>query len=94
MSHHSQHLITNHSLQINYNFVASSKFYHIFGHWGALTLQYLGDIFLLAPLKPGDLWRKRHELDSPNQGGHLPHHPTSCYNLPLKNTDTGCGLQG
>ncbi|GBO01550.1 hypothetical protein AVEN_217264-1 [Araneus ventricosus] len=34
-----------------------------------------GDIFLLAPLKPGNLERKRHELDSPNMGGHLPHTP-------------------
>ncbi|GBN36563.1 hypothetical protein AVEN_122749-1 [Araneus ventricosus] len=31
-------------------------------------------------------------MDSPNLGGHLPHHP--CYNLPLRHTEMGCGLQG
>ncbi|GBM20152.1 hypothetical protein AVEN_274042-1, partial [Araneus ventricosus] len=36
------------------------------------------------PLKPGASGRKRHELDSPNLGGHLPHHHTSCYNHPLR----------
>ncbi|GBL75997.1 hypothetical protein AVEN_234312-1 [Araneus ventricosus] len=40
-----------------------------------------------APLKPGVFGRKRHELDSPNLGGHLPHHPTSCYNLPLRRSE-------
>ncbi|GBL92421.1 hypothetical protein AVEN_8113-1 [Araneus ventricosus] len=33
-------------------------------------------------LKPGDFGSKRHELDSPNLGGHLLHHPIPCYNLP------------
>ncbi|GBO11698.1 hypothetical protein AVEN_97398-1, partial [Araneus ventricosus] len=33
------------------------------------------------PLKPGDFGRKRHDLDSPNLGDHLPHHPIPCYNL-------------
>ncbi|GBM78520.1 hypothetical protein AVEN_260447-1 [Araneus ventricosus] len=32
-------------------------------------------LFLQAPLKPGVFGRKRHELDSPNMGGYLPHHP-------------------
>ncbi|GBO14260.1 hypothetical protein AVEN_135367-1 [Araneus ventricosus] len=36
-----------------------------------------------APLKPGVFVRKQFELDSPNLGGHLTHHPTHCYNLPL-----------
>ncbi|GBN09491.1 hypothetical protein AVEN_62652-1 [Araneus ventricosus] len=30
-------------------------------------------VLLTAPLKPGVLGRKRHELDSPNLEGHLPH---------------------
>ncbi|GBN43614.1 hypothetical protein AVEN_255315-1, partial [Araneus ventricosus] len=33
------------------------------------------DFFLPAPFKPGVLGRKRHELDSPNLGGHFPHNP-------------------
>ncbi|GBN03254.1 hypothetical protein AVEN_65-1 [Araneus ventricosus] len=43
---------------------------------------HLGDKFgdeiwdLKAPLKPEVLGRIRHELDSPNMGGHLPHNPT------------------
>ncbi|GBM17634.1 hypothetical protein AVEN_200881-1 [Araneus ventricosus] len=44
-----------------------------------------------APLKPGVLGRKRHELDSPNLGGHLPHHPTFCYYHPVKHTEMSCG---
>ncbi|GBM43778.1 hypothetical protein AVEN_109630-1 [Araneus ventricosus] len=47
--------------------------------------------FLLVPLKPRIFGRKRHELDSPNLDGHLPHHPSPCYNLPLK---LSCGWQG
>ncbi|GBN60928.1 hypothetical protein AVEN_142739-1 [Araneus ventricosus] len=35
-----------------------------------------GVSFLQAPLKPDLLGRIRHELNSPNLGGHLPHHPT------------------
>ncbi|GBN35586.1 hypothetical protein AVEN_183899-1 [Araneus ventricosus] len=37
-----------------------------------LTLYTPGDLFLVAPLKPGTFGRKRHELESPNLGGHLP----------------------
>ncbi|GBN29315.1 hypothetical protein AVEN_167141-1, partial [Araneus ventricosus] len=44
------------------------------------------------PLKPGDFGRKRHELDSPNLGGHLP--LTSCYNLPVRCSGMDCGWQG
>ncbi|GBO14514.1 hypothetical protein AVEN_88529-1 [Araneus ventricosus] len=47
-----------------------------------------------APLKPGPFGRKRHELDSPNLGGHLPPHLTPSYKLPLRHTEMGCGLQG
>ncbi|GBM74510.1 hypothetical protein AVEN_178448-1 [Araneus ventricosus] len=36
----------------------------------------------------------RHELDSPNMGGHLPHHSTLCYNLPLRRSEMGCGCKG
>ncbi|GBM53399.1 hypothetical protein AVEN_103787-1 [Araneus ventricosus] len=32
-----------------------------------------------APLKPELFGRKRHEMDSPNLGGHFPHTP--CYNF-------------
>ncbi|GBO29875.1 hypothetical protein AVEN_56735-1, partial [Araneus ventricosus] len=46
------------------------------------------------PLKPGLFGRKRHELDSPNLGGHLPRHPTPWYNLSLRCTEMGCGAQG
>ncbi|GBO21015.1 hypothetical protein AVEN_110004-1 [Araneus ventricosus] len=35
-----------------------------------------------APLKPGLFWRIRHELDSPNFGGHLPHQPTPAVAFP------------
>ncbi|GBM96134.1 hypothetical protein AVEN_153259-1 [Araneus ventricosus] len=35
------------------------------------------ETFLLDPLKPRLLGRIPHELDSPNLGGHLPHHPIS-----------------
>ncbi|GBL85543.1 hypothetical protein AVEN_143042-1, partial [Araneus ventricosus] len=45
-----------------------------------------GDLFLLAPLKPGVFGRKRHELDFSYLGGHLSHHPTPFYNLPLRRT--------
>ncbi|GBO29206.1 hypothetical protein AVEN_117876-1 [Araneus ventricosus] len=45
--------------------------------------------FFLAPLKPGYFGRLRHELDSPNLRGHLPHHP--CCNPPLRRTEMGCG---
>ncbi|GBO29419.1 hypothetical protein AVEN_11085-1 [Araneus ventricosus] len=44
-----------------------------------------------VPLKTG---RIHHELNSPNLGGHLPHHPTPCYNQPLRRTEMGCGWQG
>ncbi|GBN03984.1 hypothetical protein AVEN_137141-1 [Araneus ventricosus] len=47
----------------------------------------------LFPFKAGSFGRIRHELDSPNQGGHLPH-PTTCCNLPLRRTEIGCGGQG
>ncbi|GBN11299.1 hypothetical protein AVEN_151131-1, partial [Araneus ventricosus] len=56
-----------------------------------LTLEPRGGFFLLAPLKPGVFGRKRHELDSPNLGGHLPHHSIFCHNLPLRLTEMGCG---
>ncbi|GBN31360.1 hypothetical protein AVEN_98839-1 [Araneus ventricosus] len=45
--------------------------------------------FILAPLKPGVIGRKRHELDSLNLGGHLSHHPTLSYNLPLRRRGMG-----
>ncbi|GBO26808.1 hypothetical protein AVEN_82608-1 [Araneus ventricosus] len=38
--------------------------------------------------------RMRHELNSPNLGGHLPCHLTPCYNLPLRCTKMGCDGQG
>ncbi|GBN83204.1 hypothetical protein AVEN_96447-1, partial [Araneus ventricosus] len=41
-------------------------------------------------LKPGCLERKRHELNSPNLGGHLPHYTTLCYNLPLRKWAAVC----
>ncbi|GBM10897.1 hypothetical protein AVEN_42147-1 [Araneus ventricosus] len=47
-------------------------------------------LFFLAPLKPGMFVMIRHELDSTNLGGHLPH---PCYNLPLKPTEMGRGWQ-
>ncbi|GBN64587.1 hypothetical protein AVEN_189781-1 [Araneus ventricosus] len=47
-----------------------------------------------SPLKPGVFGRKRHELDSPNLGGHLPRHSTLYYNLLLRRTEMGCGWQG
>ncbi|GBM63001.1 hypothetical protein AVEN_12280-1 [Araneus ventricosus] len=40
-----------------------------------------------TPLKQRVLGRKRHELDSPNLGGYLPHHPAPSYNLPLRHTE-------
>ncbi|GBO17348.1 hypothetical protein AVEN_132735-1 [Araneus ventricosus] len=46
-----------------------------------------------TPFKTGSFGRIRHELDSPNQGGHLPH-PTTCCNLPLRRTEIVCGGQG
>ncbi|GBM82597.1 hypothetical protein AVEN_201876-1 [Araneus ventricosus] len=55
------------------------------------TLQSRDDIFLLAPLKQGYFGRLRHELDSPNLRGHLPHPLTPCRNLPLRRTEMGCG---
>ncbi|GBM53018.1 hypothetical protein AVEN_265975-1 [Araneus ventricosus] len=58
-----------------------------------LNLESRGDFFLLTPLKPGLFGRKRHELDSPNLGGHfLLHSPF--YNLPLRRTEMCCGGQG
>ncbi|GBM67838.1 hypothetical protein AVEN_146986-1 [Araneus ventricosus] len=51
-------------------------------------------LFLLDPLKPDGFGRKRHELGSPNLGGHLSHNPTLCYNLPERRKEMGCGLQG
>ncbi|GBN44645.1 hypothetical protein AVEN_44873-1 [Araneus ventricosus] len=38
--------------------------------------------------------RMRNEFDSPNMGGHLPHHHTPCDNLLLRHSETGCGWQG
>ncbi|GBN65432.1 hypothetical protein AVEN_82596-1, partial [Araneus ventricosus] len=38
---------------------------------------------------PGVFGRKRHELDSPNLGGHLPRSLTPCYNLPLRRREMG-----
>ncbi|GBM33684.1 hypothetical protein AVEN_54815-1 [Araneus ventricosus] len=47
------------------------------------------------PFKTGPfLGRIRHELDSPNLGGHLPHLPNPCCNLPLRRTKMGCCGQG
>ncbi|GBM42288.1 hypothetical protein AVEN_56455-1, partial [Araneus ventricosus] len=46
------------------------------------------------PLKPRAFGRKRHELDYPNLGDHLPPHLIPCYNLPLRCTEIGSGLQG
>ncbi|GBM46389.1 hypothetical protein AVEN_73866-1 [Araneus ventricosus] len=43
-----------------------------------------GDFFLLAPLKPEVLGRKRYELDSTNMGGHSP--PPSI-TFPLRRTE-------
>ncbi|GBM99228.1 hypothetical protein AVEN_182334-1 [Araneus ventricosus] len=48
----------------------------------------------LAPLKPGVFGRKRHELDLPNLGGHLPHNLILFYNFPLRRTEMGCGWIG
>ncbi|GBN00778.1 hypothetical protein AVEN_168995-1 [Araneus ventricosus] len=45
-----------------------------------------------APLKSGLFGRMRHELNSPNLGGHLPH-PYPLYSLPLKRTEMGCDGQ-
>ncbi|GBO26951.1 hypothetical protein AVEN_148995-1, partial [Araneus ventricosus] len=43
------------------------------------------------PLKLGYSERLRHELDSPNLRGHMPHHRTPCSNLPLRHMEMGCG---
>ncbi|GBN75939.1 hypothetical protein AVEN_255327-1 [Araneus ventricosus] len=48
----------------------------------------------VASLKPELFGKMQHELDSPNMGGHLPHHPKPCYNLPLRRSETVCGWQG
>ncbi|GBO17609.1 hypothetical protein AVEN_171694-1, partial [Araneus ventricosus] len=34
------------------------------------------------PLNPGPFGRKRHELDPPNLGGYLPHHPIPAKTVP------------
>ncbi|GBN12695.1 hypothetical protein AVEN_110749-1 [Araneus ventricosus] len=54
----------------------------------------LANLCRFAPLKPKPFARKRHELDSPNLGGRLPHLSTPCSNLHLRRTEMGCGLQG
>ncbi|GBM61101.1 hypothetical protein AVEN_273034-1 [Araneus ventricosus] len=52
-----------------------------------LTVWRLGDLNAKTPLKQPGLFRMiRHELDSPNLGGHLPH---PCYNVPLRPMDMG-----
>ncbi|GBL87733.1 hypothetical protein AVEN_81344-1 [Araneus ventricosus] len=48
----------------------------------------------MVPLKQELFWRIRHELNSPNLGGHLPHNPNPCCNLPLRPMEMGCGTQG
>ncbi|GBN49598.1 hypothetical protein AVEN_137093-1 [Araneus ventricosus] len=47
---------------------------------------------LLAPLKPGLSGRMRHELDSPNLGDHLQHHPTPLLQPSLKAHGNGLWL--
>ncbi|GBM13504.1 hypothetical protein AVEN_82778-1 [Araneus ventricosus] len=50
------------------------------------------DFFLLASLKPGLYGRKRLELDSLNQGGHLLNHPTPAHPPSLKAHGNGLWL--
>ncbi|GBM40657.1 hypothetical protein AVEN_111285-1 [Araneus ventricosus] len=47
-------------------------------------------LFSSCSFQPGLFGRERHELDSPNVGGPLPH---PCYNLPLRRTEMVCGWQ-
>ncbi|GBL92667.1 hypothetical protein AVEN_119068-1 [Araneus ventricosus] len=46
-------------------------------------------LFSSKLFETGALGRIRHELDSPNLGGRLPHHLTICCNLTLKRTKMG-----
>ncbi|GBM10068.1 hypothetical protein AVEN_92900-1 [Araneus ventricosus] len=41
-----------------------------------------GRLSHLDPLKPGLFGRKQYELDSPNMGGHFPHHPAPAITFP------------